>query len=276
MTIQLPQHISSGRSHRIADFLRLAGQQARLALDPDYQPDPVFVLGTGRSGTHWVAWILEPHAALHTLIEKPPVFRWVTEMAIDPAAEGRLLPNLLQRYRLEAASARPRRLLDKSHPNIWLAEKLAEAFPAARFIGVLRDVFGTVASSLRHEGVRYWVENWDAYPVPNRFLGISEENRDAYARMSLAGRCAVRWHTHLRRLDELETVLGDRMIRMRYHELQTNTTQELSRLQEFLELQEPIPQPKVNSDSLSRWRKDLSEQQIAEIRAVVGGDADRS
>ncbi|WP_265519661.1 sulfotransferase family protein [Nitratireductor luteus] len=276
MTIQLPQHISSGRSHRVADFLRLTGQQARLALDPHYQPDPVFVLGTGRSGTHWVAWILEPHAALHTLIEKPPIFRWVTEMAIDPAAEGRLLPDLLRRYRLEAASARPRRLLDKSHPNIWLAEKLAEAFPAARFIGVLRDVFGTVASSLRHEGVRYWVENWNAYPVPNRFLGINEENRDAYARMSLAGRSAVRWHTHLRRLDELETVLGDRMIRMRYHELQTNTTRELSRLQEFLELEEPIPQPKVNSDSLNRWRKDLSERQIAEIRSVVGEDFDRS
>lgn len=276
MTIQFPRKISSGHPDRITDLVRLAGQRARLAFDPGYEPDPVFVLGTGRSGTHWVAWILEPHTELHTLIEKPPIFEWVTEMAIDAATEPRLLPPLLQRYRLEAASARPRRLLDKSHPNIWLAEKLAEAFPAARFIGVLRDVFGTVASSLRHEGVRYWVENWDAYPVPNRLLGISEENRDAYARMSLAGRCAVRWHAHLHRLDELESVLGDRMIRMRYHELQTNTTRELSRLQEFLELEEPIPQPKVNSDSLSRWKKDLSEQQIAEIRAVVGDDADRS
>ncbi|WP_163267684.1 sulfotransferase family protein [Chelativorans alearense] len=276
MTIQLPQNISSGRPDRVADFLRLAGQRARLAFDADYQPDPVFVLGTGRSGTHWVAWILEPHTALHTLIEKPPIFEWVTEMAIDPTAEDRLLPSLLRRYRLEAASARPKRLLDKSHPNIWLAEKLAEAFPAGLFIGVLRDVFGTVASSLRHEGVRYWAEKWDAYPVPNRFLGVTEENREDYARMSLAGRCAVRWRAHLHRLDELEGVLGDRMIRMRYHELQTETTRELVRLQEFLKLDEPIPQPEVKSESLDRWKKDLSEEQIAEIRAVVGEDADRS
>ncbi|MCT7377840.1 sulfotransferase family protein [Chelativorans salis] len=276
MTIQLPQNISSGHPDSITDFLRLAGQRARLAFDTHYQPDPVFVLGTGRSGTHWVAWILEPHAALHTLIEKPPIFEWVTEMAIDPTAEDRLLPSLLRRYRLEAASARPKRLLDKSHPNIWLAEKLAEAFPAARFIGVLRDVFGTVASSLRHEGVRHWAEKWDAYPVPNRFLGVSEENREAYAQMSLAGRCAVRWRAHLHRLDELEGVLGDRMIRMRYHELQTETTRELVRLQEFLKLDEPIPHPEVKSDSLSRWKKDLSEEQIAEIHAVVGEDADRS
>jgi hypothetical protein len=276
MTIQLPSNISSGRPDRITDFLRLAGQRARLSLEPGYEPDPIFVLGTGRSGTHWVAWILEPHPALHTLIEKPPIFEWVTEMAIDPTAEERLLSSLLTRYRLEAASARPKRLLDKSHPNIWLAEKLAEAFPAARFIGVLRDVFGTVASSLRHEGVRHWAEHWDAYPVPNRFLGVTEENRDHYARMSLAARCAVRWRTHLHRLDELEGVLGDRMIRLRYHELQTETTHELSRLQEFLGLKKPIPLPDIKTDSLTRWRKDLSEVQIAEIRAVVGEDAERS
>ncbi|MDZ5696130.1 sulfotransferase [Chelativorans sp. M5D2P16] len=276
MTIELPQNISSGRSRRLADFVRLTRQRARLAFEPGPPPDPIFVLGTGRSGTHWVAWILEPHTALHTLIEKPPIFNWVTEMAIDPSAEARLLPGLLRRYQLEAASARPKRLLDKSHPNIWLAEQLAEAFPAARFIGVLRDVFGTVASSLRHEGVRYWAENWDAYPVPNRFLGVSEDNREAYARMSLAGRCAVRWHAHLRRLDELETVLGERMIRMRYHKLQTDTAQELQRLQEFLDLDDPIARPEIKSKSLVRWKEDLSEQQVAEIRAIVGEDAERS
>ncbi|MFC6489119.1 sulfotransferase family protein [Nitratireductor sp. GCM10026969] len=276
MTIELPQNISSGRSRRLADFVRLTSQRARLAFDPGPPPDPIFVLGTGRSGTHWVAWILEPHTALHTLIEKPPIFNWVTELAIDPSAEARLLPGLLRRYQLEAASARPKRLLDKSHPNIWLAEQLAEAFPAARFIGVLRDVFGTVASSLRHEGVRYWAENWDAYPVPNRFLGVSEDNREAYARMSLAGRCAVRWHAHLRRLDELETVLGERMIRMRYHKLQTDTTRELERLQEFLDLDDPIARPEIKSKSLDRWKEDLSEQQVAEIRAIVGEDAERS
>ncbi|WP_186445055.1 sulfotransferase [Mesorhizobium sp. J18] len=247
-----------------------------MAIEPGWQPDPIFVLGTGRSGTHWVAWILEPHSELETLIEKPPIFNWVTEMAIDPTAEDRLFKSLLRRYRLEAASARPKRLLDKSHPNIWLAEQLAEAFPRAQFLGVLRDVFGTVASSLRHKGVRYWVENWEAFPIPNRFLGITEENRDAYANMSLAARCAVRWRTHLYRLDELETVLGERMLRIRYHELHRNTGQELSRLQNFLGVEKPIPFPRIKEGSLDRWKSELSEQHIADIRAVVGEDANRS
>jgi succinoglycan biosynthesis protein ExoU len=276
MTIQLPPNISSGRADGIFDHVRMARQRARLAFDPAYRPDPIFVLGTGRSGTHWVAWILEPHPELHTLIEKPPIFEWVTEMAIDATAEHRLLASLLERYRLEAGSARPKRLLDKSHPNIWLAERLAQAFPQAKFIGVLRDVYGTVASSLRHEGVSYWAENWEKYPVPNRFLGVHEGNREAYAKMSLAGRCAVRWQTHLHRLDELETTLGDRMIRLRYRDLQTKTAAELARLQGFLGFSAPIPSPEIKAESLERWKKDLSEQQIEEIRAVVGADAERS
>lgn len=276
MSIQMPENIASGSPSRRADLVRLGVQWVRLAVEPGWQPDPIFVLGTGRSGTHWVAWILEPHTELGTLIEKPPIFNWVTEMAIDPSAEDRLFKSLLRRYRLEAGSMRPKRLLDKSHPNIWLAERLAEAFPRAQFLGVLRDVFGTVASSLRHKGVRYWAENWDAFPVPNRFLGVTEENRDAYAKMSLAARCAVRWRTHLHRLDELEAVLGDRMIRMRYHELHRNTKRELSRLQDFLGLRQPIPFPQIKEGSLDRWKSDLSEEQISDIRAIVGEDADRS
>lgn len=223
MPIQLQENIASGKPDSISDLLRLSMQRVRLTFDPSFSPDPIFVLGTGRSGTHWVAWILEPHPELKTLIEKPPIFQWVTEMAINPMAEILLFPRLTHRYRLEAASAGSRRLLDKSHPNIWLAEALAEAFPNAQFLGVLRDVFGTVASSLRHDGVRYWAENWEEYPVPNRFLGVTEEGSEAYAKMSLAARCAVRWRAHLHRLDELEAKLGDRMIRLRYHELQTNT-----------------------------------------------------
>lgn len=276
MPIQLQENIATGSPDRVRDRVRLNLQRIRLTFDHAYQPDPIFVLGTGRSGTHWVAEILEHHPEVWALIEKPPIFHWVTEMAIDPAAEERLFDPLVRRYRLEAASMGRRRLLDKSHPNIWLAEALAERFPKAQFIGVLRDVFGTVASSLRHNGVRYWAEHWEDYPVPNRFLGVTEENRDAYAEMSLAARCAARWHAHLIRLDELESRLGDRMIRLRYHELQTNTHVELDRLQGFLGLQATIPFPDIKIDSLDRWKKDLREAQISEIRAVVGEDADRT
>jgi hypothetical protein len=276
MPIQLQENIATGSPDRVRDRVRLNIQRIRLTFDQSFQPDPIFVLGTGRSGTHWVAEILEHHPELRALIEKPPIFHWVTEMAIDPAAEERLFDPLVRRYRLEAASMGRRRLLDKSHPNIWLAEALAESFPRAQFIGVLRNVFGTVASSLRHKGVRYWAEHWDDYPIPNRFLGITEENRDAYAQMSLAARCAVRWRAHLKRFDELETRLGRRMIRLRYHELQTNTHAELDRLQGFLGLTRPIPFPDIKTDSLDRWRKELSEAQIAEIQAVVGDDAERS
>ena len=46
------------------------------------QSSKIFVIGSGRSGTHWVGYILEAHPDIHVTIEKPqssnglPRWRW--------------------------------------------------------------------------------------------------------------------------------------------------------------------------------------------------------
>jgi hypothetical protein len=62
--------------------------------------------------------------------------------------------------------------LDKSHPNIWIADKIKEEFPEAKFVGIERNPFATVSSMLKHRGVMKWHRDWKSFPVPNRFLGI--------------------------------------------------------------------------------------------------------
>ncbi|WP_019627629.1 sulfotransferase [Thioalkalivibrio sp. AKL10] len=232
----------------------------------------IFVLGTGRSGTHWIAWILEDHPEIETLIEKPPIFNWVVEMALNKSSEEVLFPRLVSRYRAERSLAGRLYLLDKSHPNIWVADLLQKELPKARFLGVRRDVYGTVSSMLQHKGVRKWVEQWEEFPVPNRFLGVTEENKDRYREMSLAGRCALRWLAHERRLDRLEQELGERMYQVDYLRLHNETDVVLDELKDFLGLSCPIKRPSIKQGSLDKWRSLLTDSDVHDIDHVLASE----
>ena len=151
----------------------------------------ILIIGTGRSGTHWVAHLLQSHGECAGLIEAEPIFSYATQMALNPALCSELMPRIIEEYKAEVKKTAPRIFFDKSHPNIWNAEALADAFPTARFIGTDRSVFGTVASMLDHGGVQDWIRRWREYPVPNRFLGIDERNQDIYPSLSLEEQCAL-------------------------------------------------------------------------------------
>jgi hypothetical protein len=143
----------------------------------------IFVIGTGRSGTHWLGQILQAHPDIHVTVEAPPIFAWSTAMALDPRQSPVLLPQLIRQYEIEHAAVAPRHYADKSHPNIWHAEDLAARLPDAVFLGIQRNPFATVASMLEHAGVLAWHERWREFPVPNRFLGITLENAAAGRQM---------------------------------------------------------------------------------------------
>lgn len=270
MTVPGPLRRLRWAPQRSVDVARLGLGAARQALGVPVRSRKIFVIGTGRSGTHWLGDILGGHRDIHVTVEKPPIFPWVTEMALDPGRRAALLPRLLRRYRLEHAAVTPRHYADKSHPNLWIAEALAEAFPEARFVGIRRDVFGTVASMLKHEGVQRWIHGWRRYPVPNSFLGIDQDEAERYESRSLAGRCALRWRSHMEELERLRDRLGSRLLLIDYDRLQNHTADELKRLTGFLDLATPIPMPPIRRDSLGRWRTELGPQDIAEIRAVAG------
>jgi len=232
-------------------------------------PGPVLVLGTGRSGTHWIGYILESHPDIAITIEREPMFGLAKSMAMDPATVPERLPDLVRYYRRYRAAFYPRLYADKSHPNIWFAERLQEHLPDVRFVGVLRDAAPTVASMLRHRGVMRSIRAWRDHPVPNPFLGITEANVEAYANMSEVERCAVRWLAHARRLDALERLLGDRLMRVSYETLADDPAAELARLQRFLDLERPFPLTPVRRESLEKWRSELDDAQLDAIRRVT-------
>jgi hypothetical protein len=229
----------------------------------------IFVLGSGRSGTHWLGSIIGAHPGITATVEKPPIFPWVTRMALRPETVDQLYPKLVRRYRHEHGVVLPNHYLDKSHPCIWIAERLAESFPEALFVGIRRDVFGTVNSMLRHDGVMKWIHRWRDYPLPNRFLGIGPDAAGAYDALPIEAKCAIRWKAHVMQLEHLEGALGKRLMTLEYNNLHIDIGAELSRISAFLDLTTPIPSPHIKTRSLDKWRHELTEAQKRNIADAV-------
>lgn len=231
---------------------------------------PIFVIATGRSGTHWLGYTLGNHPEVRATIERQPMFRWSTKMALNPESENRLLRPMVWIYKWHILKSVPRHYLDKSHPNIWIAEKLKKEFPNALFIGIERNPFATVSSMIKHERVSSWHRRWREFQIPNRFLGIDKETAEIYDNLPLASQCALRWLAHHRRMNKLRKFLQGSLMVINYESLACNTEMEICRLQKFLGLTEPISTPEVKIESLDKWKNLLSENQIIQISDIVG------
>jgi len=232
----------------------------------------IFIVGTGRSGTHWIARAISSHPLVRSTIEKQPIFGWVKKMALDPSARGCLMPKLIRRYRWQGFLKSPYYYLDKSHPNIWIVEDLAETFRDAIFIGILRNPFAVVNSMLEHDGVLKWHRRWNEFPVPNRFLGITKKNRSYYEELPIASKCALRWKSHKNRIYELDNKIGSRLKVVDYESFAINTEKTVKELSKFIGLEDPIPKPKVKKSSLEKWKDGLSTMEKEQVSRVIGGN----
>jgi hypothetical protein len=229
----------------------------------------IFVIGSGRSGTHLVGNVLDSHPEIAATIEEPGIFETVTTMALDPSTEATLFPQLIGLYEEAHAKVPDKHYADKSHPNIWLAEDLADSFDEAVFVGIQRNPHATVASMLRHDGVTVWHERWRDFPVPNRFLGITEELAEEYDSLPMETKFAIRWRAHADQMARLRESLGPRMMYVDYDRL-LQDEQVIGDLQEFLELDRPFPPFEMKMKSLDKWRTQLSDDQIAAVTAAAG------
>jgi hypothetical protein len=231
------------------------------------QSRKVFVVGTGRSGTHWLGWTLNEHPHVRATIEVPAIFTRVTEAAIDPRIEAKHLGYLRRRYSWEHLRSLPRHYVDKSHPNLWHVERLADYFPRARFVAMRRQPYPTIASMLHHRGVMAWHDRWRDYPVPNRFLGITDP--DGYDDLLPAAKCAMRWKAHSDRIDHLAAAMPDRLIVVEYEDLAADQEAQARRLWDFLGLPHQSTAIEVHTESLEKWRDRLTPDDLRSIDAVL-------
>ncbi len=159
---------------------------------------PVFVVGCPRSGTTFVGEVLSAHPRVIYLNEPPEIMAYCPRVyggnvsAEEAAAFYRTVyRRALGRRRLWGV----RRLAEKCPRHVFVLPFLGGAFPAARFIHVLRDG-RAVVNSLVKTG---WLGRGPAGADGSRArYWVPALLREEFERTTDAGRASLAWDLHVR------------------------------------------------------------------------------
>ena len=231
----------------------------------------IFVIGSGRSGTHLLGRTVGHIEEVEAFIEDQKLFMNVTNVAINPHRTKSDVKNILKLYHHEFGKTEKKFVLEKTHPNIWLVEHLEDYFDTAKFIGIKRNVYATIASMLNHKGVLEWYNVLPLNQV-NPFLGITEANCDIFNKLPLESKCALRWKSHFDRLTYLETKFPEKVLVIDYENFYNDYDGLMKNLEKFLHLDKPIESETLISSNLDRWKSELTEKQIKNIDNTLKGD----
>jgi len=241
-----------------------------------YHMRAIFIVGTGRSGTHFMARLLNGYENVWDPLkgkEKPSILMDIAKAAIhhrEPSA------STVHYYR-EVLSQNTGVYLDQHHPNLFFVEKWSRLFDGCLFLYPTRPTVQVVASMLRHGGVMGWyryAENWrrrliDRVPYPNQFLGIASRSELSCLPVHLL--CAHRVLAHQRTFFSTAEKMNASLRSVDYQSLVNDPYAELQNLFQESELQklgrfQLVEKPKI--ESLSKYQDVLSETQISEIEAL--------
>ena len=233
----------------------------------------IYIMGTGRSGTHLLGRTVSSHPLIEGHIEDPDYFHPAVNIAVkqDISSQwyiGIQKYRLLRKYKSLIKQSSSDFILTKSHPVIWFSEYLMNKLDNALFIGIIRNQYQTVSSMLNHSGVQEW---YSMLPQnkPNRFLGITEENKSYFNDFPLESKCAYRWLSHKKELQRLQNVLKDRYLLFDYDDFVTHLDDHLQKISDFLNIENQFNPEALKTESLDKWRSYLTKEQIQHIDQVV-------
>jgi GT2 family glycosyltransferase len=125
---------------------------------PEICPEPIFIVGSPRSGTSILAWSLAQHSELWTEAESDIFFYMLKDGLLERAFEtsvGRPDGTWLHNHGVDleqflahlglglnallTKTSNGRRWVDQTPANTVVVDQLAEMFPGARFLHILRD-----------------------------------------------------------------------------------------------------------------------------------------
>lgn len=144
------------------------------------RPEAIFIIGSGRSGTHLMTECLlkSPHVTDGGLdgAENKEILKSCTISAImhKPLDE-----DVMGYYRRKINKSKDKIFVDQCHPNLFNIQQLRDEFSTAMFVMMERDIEPIVSSYLR--GIRKFMvwNNWaikKKIPLPNQFLGIESKD----------------------------------------------------------------------------------------------------
>jgi hypothetical protein len=232
----------------------------------------VFVLGSPRSGTTFLAGAIGSLPGFLDLGEVAPVKAAVPELAaLPPEAAARRLRRILTVSRRAGlvGSVRP---VEQTPELAHVARALPLAFPEARIVHIVRDGRDVACSLLEKPWLRRGPSDADDAGVPYgpyvRFW-VEPERRDEFEAASDARRAAWVW----RRYVSAARTAGIPATELRYEELAADPAGTADRLASALgapvdALASALAQ--AHDSSVGRYRADLDAEQLGEVEDEAG------
>lgn len=237
---------------------RLRGGEERL----------VFVVGSPRSGTTFLAGAIGAVSGFADLTEVTPLKAAIPELVGVPEPEAAArIRRILERVRA-LALVRGARGVEQTPETAFVLGAALRAYPQARAVHVVRDGRDVVCSLLE----RGWLSADRAggddarlsYGSEARFW-VEPERRMEFESASDAARAARAWNAY---------VCGARSVRERVLEVRYEGLGEWApRIAEHLGIEQgPLDESlgRFHDRSIGRFRRDLSPEQLADVERIAG------
>lgn len=231
----------------------------------------VFVVGSPRSGTTFLAGAIGSLPGFVDLGELAPVKGSVAELAqLEPGeAAGRLRRILAVSRRVGLVGAV--RAVEQTPELAHVVRAIPLAFPRATVVHIVRDGRDVVCSLLERGWLGGGVEGADDAGIPYgsyaRFW-VEPERRQEFERASDARRAAWAWRRYV------TAARSGEPYEIRYERLVEDPDAVARDLAARLDAPEAALRSalrRVHRESVGRYRRDLSSEQLADVVAEAGG-----
>ena len=232
----------------------------------------VFVLGSPRSGTTFLAGAIGSVPGFVDLGEVPPLKSAVPELVALPEPEaarrvGRTLA-LARRVGLVGA-VRP---VEQTPETAFLVDVAVRAYPAARFVHLVRDGRDVVCSLLAKHWLKPAGNRRDDAGLPygsHARFWVEPDRRDEFEQAGDVRRAAWAWRSYVTAARSARAEL----IEVRYERLVSQPREVAARLAAALDA--PVDALEralaaAHPTSVGRYRTDLSEEQLADVMDEAG------
>ncbi|MGH3396793.1 MAG: sulfotransferase, partial [Streptosporangiaceae bacterium] len=170
---------------------------------------------------------------------------------------------------------------DATPDLMYCAESVADAFPDARIIQLIRDgrdVTAAMLSDARTLGFFRRAMARVETEFPNPFFGIeTEQDLAAWPALTPAGKAAMRWLGCVRKMARLRSTLtADQLTTLRYEHLARDPRAAYAAISEFAGADvRPVRPARQPGCEPGAWRRLLTPAQLAEFEKVAGQELRR-
>jgi hypothetical protein len=232
----------------------------------------VFVVGSPRSGTTFLAGAVGSQPGFVDLGEVRPVKAAIAHWASLPEAEAAAeLRSTLERVR-RLSFVRDLRPVEQTPELSFVVGAALRAYPRATVLHIVRDGRDVVCSLLEKGWLADTREGGDDAGLPygsHVRSWVEPERREEFNHASEATRAAWAWRRYL----SAARSAAQQTLEIRYEEVAADPAAAAARIAGRLET-DPVPLAEalaeVHSRSIGRWRRDLSAKQIEDIEREAG------